>query len=130
MPNRCAKCGKIHPDDADYLMNGCDVCGSKFFFWVREEDLEKFEKELGKLDRQEIREIERDIREIIAEEREIKPEETVILDVEAIWVIRPGKYRIDLVNLFNQRPLVVKVGPGKYIIDLKTLMPRLLKQGE
>ncbi|MEM5798248.1 MAG: Zn-ribbon containing protein [Candidatus Aenigmatarchaeota archaeon] len=128
MPNRCARCGKLHPDSADYILNGCDECGSKFFFFVKEKDIERIESELRWLSKSEVSEIERDIREIISEETEIKPDDTVVLDVEAIWAIKPGKYRIDIVNLFSQRPLVVKVGPGKYLIDLRTLLPRLLKK--
>lgn len=124
MPNKCTKCGKIHADDAPYLLeDGCDNCGSKFFFYVREEALKKAEKDIQKLSVKEIDEIERDIREIVSEvEKPVEDDETVILDIEAIHVIKPGKYRIDVTNLFNQRPIVIRVGPGKYEIDLTTMM--------
>jgi len=126
MPSKCTRCGKLHPDDADYLLDGCDECGSTFFFYIRPEILEKMEKEVEKLTKKEISEIERDIREIIPEN--IESGETVILDLEAIRVIKPGKYKIDVTNLFTQKPIVIRVGPGKYELDLSTLMTKLKKR--
>jgi predicted nucleic acid-binding Zn-ribbon protein len=124
MPSKCVKCGKLHPDDADYIMkSGCDKCGSKFFFFVREGAVEQAEREIGELSRNEINEMERDIRDILPEQ--VDDGETVVLDVEAIRVVRPGKYRIDVVNLFNQRPIVVRIGPGKYELDLSTMVSRI-----
>jgi len=65
MPNKCTRCGKIHADDSPSLVRGCDECGSKFFFYIRQEVLEKADRELKKLTPKEIDEIERDIRDII-----------------------------------------------------------------
>jgi len=126
MPNKCTVCGKVHPDGAKYLVNGCDKCGSKFFFYVRKEALKEAENDIKQLSREELKEIEEDIRYIIPED--VKKDETVILDVEAIRVIKPGKYRIDVTNLFTQRPIVIRIGPGKYELDLSTLMTRLKKR--
>ncbi|RLJ10084.1 MAG: hypothetical protein DRP15_01270 [Candidatus Aenigmatarchaeota archaeon] len=125
MPNKCTVCGKVHPDDAPYLMKGCDVCGNKFFFYVREDMLKQAEKDIKKLTKKEIKEIEHDIRQIIADKVEkSEAEETVILDIEAIRVIKPGKYHIDVTSLFTQRPIVIRIGPGKYEIDLTTIMKK------
>lgn len=131
MPNKCTKCGKIHPDDAPYLLeDGCNKCGSRFFFYVREDALKKAEEDIRKLSKTEIDEIERDIREIVSEAEEpIEEDETVILDVEAIRVIKPGKYHIDVTKLFMQRPIVIRIGSGKYEIDLTTIMSRFRKKG-
>ncbi len=123
MPNKCTRCGKIHADDSPYLFTGCDKCGSKFFFYVRQEALDKADKELKTLKPEEIDEIEKDIRDIIP--KDVDKDETVVLDVEAIRVIKPGKYRIDVSNLFTQRPIVIRVGPGRYELDLTTLMSKL-----
>ena len=130
MPNKCTKCGKIHADDANYLIEeGCDKCGSRFFFYVRKESLQQAEDDIRKLSKTEIDEIEHDIREIVSEvEEPIEDKDTVILDVEAIRVIKPGKYHIDVTNLFMQRPIVIRVGPGKYEIDLTTIMGRFRKK--
>jgi predicted nucleic acid-binding Zn-ribbon protein len=119
MPNKCTQCGKIHPDKADYLLEGCDECGSRFFFYVKEEALKEIEKEVEKISKEEMKEIEHDVREIAGDE-----EETVILDLEAIRVVHPGKYKIDVTNLFNQKPLVIRTGAGKYKLDLSTLIWR------
>jgi len=97
MPNKCTRCGKIHGDDSQFLVSGCDVCGSKFFFYIRQDALEGAEKEIQDLKPKEVDEIERDIRDIIP--REIDKDETVVLDLEAIRVIKPGKYKIDVSNL-------------------------------
>ena len=119
MPNKCTMCGKVHPDDAKYLLEGCDSCGNKFFFYVREEHLEQVEEETKSLTRSEIKEIEEDVRDIIPEEA--KKDDTVVLDLEAIRIIKPGKYMIDVTTLFNQRPVVIRVGSGRYEIDLSTI---------
>lgn len=122
MPNKCTRCGKIHSDDSPYLFQGCDQCGSKFFFYVREEALKKAEKELKELKPREIDEIEKDIRDIIP--KQVDKDETVVLDLEAIRVIKPGKYRIDVSNLFTQKPIVIRVGSGRYELDLSILMDK------
>ncbi|MFC2143962.1 Zn-ribbon domain-containing protein [Candidatus Aenigmatarchaeota archaeon] len=127
MPNKCARCGKIHPDDADYLLKGCDECGSKFFFYVRNEVMGSVDVEIDKLTPKEVEEIEKDIRDIIEPER-IERDETVVLDLEAIRVVRPGKYMIDVANLFTQKPIVIRAGPGKYELDLSVLLSRLKKK--
>jgi predicted nucleic acid-binding Zn-ribbon protein len=124
MPNKCTKCGKIHPDDAKYLMEGCDSCGSKFFFYIRNDVLERAEKDMKDITAEEMQEMENDIREIVGREEGVEHDETVILDVEAIRVIGPGKYRIDVTNLFTQKPLVIRVGPGKYELDLSSMMQK------
>ncbi len=124
MPNKCTYCGKMHPDDAQYLMTGCDKCGCKFFFYVREENLARMQDDMERMERfskADINEIESDVREILPEAAK---QETVVLDIEAIRIVRPGKYEIDVTNLFNQRPIVIKVGAGRYEIDLSTIMQK------
>lgn len=127
MPNKCARCGKIHPDDADYLLKGCNECGSKFFFYVRQEVMKTVEREIDRLSPKEIEEIERDVRDIIEPEH-IEKDETVVLDLEAIRVVRPGKYVIDVANLFTQKPIVIRSSPGKYELDLSVLLSRFKKK--
>jgi predicted nucleic acid-binding Zn-ribbon protein len=113
-------CGKVHPDDSPYLMEGCDKCGNKFFFYVREENVRQMEEDTKDLTKSEMREIEEDVREIIPEEA--RKDDTVVLDLEAIRIVKPGKYMIDVTTLFNQRPVVIRVGSGRYEIDLSTIM--------
>ena len=122
MPNKCTMCGKIHPDDAKYLLDGCNKCGNKFFFYVKEEHLQQMEEDTKDLTKKEVEEIEQDVREIIPEEA--KKDETVVLDLEAIRIVKPGKYMIDVTTLFNQRPVIIRVGSGRYEIDLTTIMKK------
>ena len=121
MPNKCVGCGKIHPDDADYLLKGCDVCGSKFFLYVPYESIDNEEVELSK---EELKEIEKDIRSIIEDRDKNKKDDVIIMDFESIRVLKPGVYQIDLINLLNQKPIIIKIGEGKYEIDLRKLKVR------
>ena len=41
MPHQCVKCSKIIPVGSREIIEGCNKCQSKFFFYVREEQLEK-----------------------------------------------------------------------------------------
>lgn len=118
MPNKCTQCGTVHSDDAPYLLQGCNQCGSKFFFYVRQEALKEIEKEVEEITQEALKEIEQDVREITGAEEE----ETVILDLEAIRVLQPGKYAIDVTNLFSQRPIVIRTAEGKYKLDLSSLV--------
>src|SRR4030042_480769 len=123
MPHRCVKCGKIYLDASQEILTGCG-CGARFFYYIKQEKLDEIElgktnevqdkiKELDKTDKVQI---EKEIREITGIEELEMP---VILDLESVKVISPGKFEIDIVNLFNKkRPLIYKLEEGKYIIDL------------
>ena len=116
MPNQCVHCKSIFPDDAEELLKGCS-CGSHFFYYVREDRKEEVEETIIELEKADKTQIEKDIRELAGLSEEL--EKPVILDLESVKVIRPGKFEIDVVNLFNKkRPLVYKLEEGKYIIDL------------
>ena len=59
--------------------------------------------------------IEEDIKDIV----DIKDDDApVYLDIESVRVLKPGKYELNLVDLFKGAPLVYKYGNGKYVIDL------------
>jgi hypothetical protein len=123
MPHQCTKCGEIFPDAAEEILKGCS-CGSRFFYYIRQDriDQEQVQETLKELDRADKEQIEKDIRDItgLKEGEEEKP---VILDLESVRVIRPGKFEIDIVSLFNRnRPVIYKLEEGKYIIDLSSSM--------
>jgi predicted nucleic acid-binding Zn-ribbon protein len=122
-------CGKIYPNGSKELLTGC-ACGSHFFYFIKKEYYDKIAKavtdevlqdkieEINKLDKVKI---EKDVREMIgiSEQEEIP----VILDLESVRVLGPGKFEIDIVNLFNKkRPLIYKLEEGKYIIDLASTL--------
>lgn len=120
MPNQCVHCGKMYPDAAPELLKGC-VCGSHFFYYIKKEFADKLgsrvQEKIEELDKIDKKQVEKDVREIMGiEEQEEVP---VILDLESVKVLKPGKYELDIVNLFSRkRPLIYKLEEGKYIIDL------------
>ena len=124
MPHQCTKCGKVYPDASNELLIGC-ICGSKFFYYIRQEKFEQLQNEkdqiLEELNKADKEQIEKDIRELTGLDK--KPDEPVILDLESVRVIRPGKFEIDIVNLFSKnRPLIYKLEEGKYVIDLTSTL--------
>jgi predicted nucleic acid-binding Zn-ribbon protein len=125
MPHQCVKCSKIIPLGSKELLTGCANCGGKFFFYIKQEQLDSIKKRTIEIPEGEKASIEKDIREMVG----ITDEETpVILDLESIRVIGDGKFELDLVNLFNRkRPLIYKLEEGKYIIDLASTLNRSVK---
>jgi len=122
------RCGKIYPTASKELLCGCSNCGGHFFFFVREENLEKLKEETALLSEEEKKEIERDIRDIIGlGPDEIKP---VILDFESVRIKKPGKFEIDLIKLFRKKPLIYKIEDGKYIIDLASTFKSVREKKE
>lgn len=116
MPHRCTHCGKIYPDDSSELLKGC-ACGCKFFYYIKTENIKASEEKIIEFNKADKIQIEKEIREITGLDK--KPEKPVILDLESVKILGPGKFEIDLVNLFSkERPLIYKLGEGKYIIDL------------
>ncbi|MBN2458067.1 hypothetical protein JXB31_02965 [Candidatus Woesearchaeota archaeon] len=116
MPHRCVRCGMMYDDGAKEILKGCS-CGAKLFFYVRKKNIDKSTEIIEKLTPNEKKQIEKDVFDIVG----VKPEEDtpVVLDIEAIRILKPGKFEIDLVNLFNKdKPLVYKLDEGKYVIDI------------
>lgn len=121
MPHQCVHCGKMYEDAASELLSGCSDCGSHFFFFVRKQQLEELQKKTIELQGIDKKQVEKDVREMIGLEEE--RETPVILDLESIRVSGPGKFEIDIVNLFSKkRPLIYKLEEGKYIIDLASTL--------
>jgi len=117
--HQCVHCGELYPDAAPQLLSGCK-CGSKFFYYIKQEKVEQLKQEiqdtLFEISSSDKERIEKDIREITGITEEDKP---VILDIESIRILGPGKYEIDIINLFSKtRPIIYKLSEGKYVIDL------------
>ncbi len=121
MPHQCVKCSRIIPAGSEELLNGCENCKGKFFFYIRQEQFDRIKKNsLIEIPEEEKEAIELDIREMVGITNE---EEPVILDLESVRAIGDGKFEIDVVNLFNKkRPLIYKIEEGKYLIDLATTL--------
>jgi predicted nucleic acid-binding Zn-ribbon protein len=125
MPHQCVKCSKIIPLGSKELLDGCSNCGGKFFFYIKQEQLEQIKQKTIEIPEKEKSTIEKDIREIVGIVDEDTP---VILDLESVRVLGDGKFEIDLVNVFNkERPLIYKLEEGKYIIDLASTLERSVK---
>lgn len=111
----------MYGDGSEEILKGCSECGRKFFFYVRKDQMERMKEvavETVDFGSEEKRQIEKDVREISGFEDEDLP---VFLDFESVKVIKPGKYVVDLANLFaTDKPRVYKLEDGKYIIDLSS----------
>ena len=104
------------------MLEGCAECKGHFFFYIREEQLEKIKRASIEIPDEEKEKVEEDIREMAGITDEDAP---VILDIESVRVTGDGKFEIDLVNLFNKkRPLIYKLEEGKYIIDLASTLEK------
>ena len=128
MAHQCVHCGRILKEANKEILEGCSNCGSKFFFFIRDENLEKRRNEtlnLKEFNTKEKENIEKDVRDILKIEDEETP---VILDIESIKILGPGKFEIDIVSLMNRNPVVIKLEEGKYIIDLDSA--KNLKKGD
>lgn len=125
MPHQCVKCSRIIPVASKELLEGCSNCGGKFFFYIREEYLNKIKENPIEIPEPEKKQIEDDIREMAGIPEEDAP---VILDFESVRAIGAGKYEIDVVNLFRKdRPLIYRLEDGKYVIDLTSTLRKSIK---
>lgn len=118
MPHQCVKCSKVYPDGTKDILKGCPSCGGLFFFFIKQENLEQIKEEVTNLSEEDKEQIEKDVMEIIGED--IDKDMPVILDLESIRILKPGKFEIDIRHLFNKEPLIYKMEDGKYVIDVVT----------
>jgi uncharacterized protein len=126
--HQCVHCGKFYPDGSKELLEGCSSCHSRFFFYVRDATYEKLKQEEKfaiELKKEDKVVIEKDIREMIGLEEE-KP---VILDLESIRILSPGKFEIDISKLMrNKNQVIYKLEEGKYIVDIASLFEATSKK--
>ena len=116
MPHQCVRCNSFYADGAREILQGCS-CGARLFFYIKKQDIDAGRELISTLTHEDKKHIEEDITEILFIKNE-DPNRPVILDIEAIRVLRPGKYELDLVHLFKKDPLIIKLDEGKYMIDL------------
>ena len=65
MPHQCVKCSRIIPLASGELLEGCADCGGRFFFYIRDEQLQKIKEEpIIEIPEEQKANIEKDIREI------------------------------------------------------------------
>jgi predicted nucleic acid-binding Zn-ribbon protein len=120
MPHQCVHCSKIIDAGSREILEGCSDCSGKFFFYIRDEQAQKIkeqkEKPIPEFDSVDKEEVEKEVRSILKIEDEDKP---VILDIESVRTLGPGKFELDIVSLMNRKPVVFKIQEGKYIIDIE-----------
>ena len=104
----------MYEDGAEEILKGCS-CGSRFFFFVSKEKIEKINAMTINLTEVEREQIEHDVKDIVGE---ILEDKSVILDLENVRILKPGQYEISLIDIFKGKPLVYKLEEGKYVIDL------------
>ena len=116
MPHQCVRCNTLYQDGAQEILRGCS-CGARLFFYIKNKHIQEGKELLSSFTEEEKKHIEQDVGEILS----LKDEDLdapVVLDIEAIRVLKPGKYELDLVHLFKKDPLIIKLEEGKYFIDL------------
>ena len=126
MPHQCVRCGALYPDASSELLKGCS-CGAKLFFYIRQGAEERVKKLLRDLSDNERKQIEKDAFDIIGLDEVDAP---VILDLESVNVLEPGKFEVDLVKLFNGDPLVYKLEEGKYVVDVAETFQNMKKRND
>lgn len=123
--HQCVRCSRMIPVGSKEILEGCNECGGRFFFYIREDSLEKAKENVIEIPTEQKKTIEKDIREIAGITDDQAP---VILDIESIRVTGEGKFELDIVKLFRRdRPLIYKLEEGKYIIDLATTLSTNLR---
>lgn len=127
MPHQCVRCNTFYDDGNEAILKGCS-CGAKLFFFIKKARLEKLQQaavEAPPVNAEERKQIESDVLDVLGVS---EPEEPVVLDLESVRVLKPGKYEIDLVHLFKGEPLIFKLADGKYIIDIAETFRRMRKE--
>ncbi len=120
MPHQCVRCSRLIEVGSRELLEGCQDCGGRFFFYIKEEQLRKLSENSIEIPKEQKETIEEDIRKMAGIPEEDVP---VILDLESIRVTGEGKFELDLVKIFRKdRPLIYKLEEGKYIIDLSSTL--------
>ncbi len=124
MPHQCVRCNTIYDDGAEEILKGCK-CGGRLFFYIKKNKLKEVKEKTAKLSEKDKKEIEKDVFELVGSD--VDKSDPVVLDVEAIRVLQPGKYELDLVHLFKNEPLIFKLEEGKYMVDLAATFKDMFK---
>lgn len=115
MPHQCVRCNQFYDDGDKAILKGCE-CGGRLFFFIKKEKLEEVKKKTADLTDKQKEEIEKDVFDLVGDDP--KKSDPVVLDVEAIRILSPGRYELDLVHLFKDEPLIFKLDEGKYMVDV------------
>ena len=95
MPHQCVRCGTLYEDGSNELLKGCN-CGARLFFFIKKDKLKEIQEKTAKLTDKEKEQIEKDVFDLVGSE--IDANEPVILDLESIRVLKPGKYCVIVIG--------------------------------
>jgi len=112
----------MFPDGAQEILKGCS-CGARLFFYIKKKHIEEGKTLVSNFSDKDKVQIEKDVTEILHIKNEDK-NKPVVLDLESVRISGPGKYELDLVHMFKNDPLVVKLEEGKYVIDLAQMFEK------
>lgn len=125
MPHQCVRCSRIIPAGSKEILEGCKECGSRFFFYIRDDQIEEIKNRIIEIPESQKSQVEEDIRDIVGIVDDQAP---VILDIESIRVTGEGKFELDIAKIFRKDlPLIYKLEEGKYIIDLASTLKTSVK---
>ncbi len=116
MPHQCLNCQEVFDNTSNVIIKGCPNCGKKLFLYIKKIPENKEEIELTTHEKEVI------LKEVegIAEIEET--DTPIILKLENVRVVKPGKYEIDINQLMKKdKPIIYKVQDGTYVIDLNFL---------
>ena len=127
MPHQCVRCANLYEDGQIDILKGCS-CGARMFYYIRPEKFKRMKEEAGRkpeLKPEERKQIENDVYDMIGDE--VDRDKPIILDMESVEVLQPGKYNLDIVKLFKtDEPFIIKLEDGKYYVDLIENFSRLI----
>lgn len=127
MPHQCVRCNKFYDDGSAEILKGCS-CGARLFFFIKQEKLNAIkqgQEAIVNLPREQKVQMEQDVIELLGPDENTAP---VVLDLESVRVVSPGKYELDLVQLFKGEPLIFKLADGKYMIDVPGTFQKMKKK--
>ena len=116
MPHKCLNCNSVYENTSEVIMKGCPKCGKKLFLFIK-----KIPENIAEI------ELTNEQKELVLNELNgfvdlDEPDMPIVLKLENIRVIEPGKYEIDINQLMKKdKPLIYKVQDGTYLIDLNFL---------
>jgi predicted nucleic acid-binding Zn-ribbon protein len=117
MPYKCLTCSDIYDDLALEVQNGCK-CGSRLFFYMTQDKIDKITKK----DKVKEESEKQEIKKVAEKMPSLNKKSGIIIDFEAIKLLKRGKYKVNVDKLFSQNePRIYKLEEGKYIVDFDSL---------
>ncbi len=116
MPHQCLGCDKIYDNTSEAILKGCPACGRKAFLYLKSLPSKSEEIELTKESKDIIL---KELEEVVDLDKTDMP---IILKLENIRIISPGKYELDINQLMKkEKPIIYKVQEGTYVIDITSI---------